>query len=104
MVKVSVIVPVFNVEKYLDICLDSLFNQTFEDFEIICINDGSTNSSEEILKDFQQKDKRIIILEQQNLGPSAARNNGIKTAKGELFLLLKYLCHIDVEIAENILV
>lgn len=80
---ISVIIPVYNSKDFLEECLNSVTLQTYTNLEIICINDGSTDGSEEILKDFQQKDKRIIILEQQNLGASVARNNGIKTAKGE---------------------
>lgn len=83
MVKVSVIVPVYNVEKYLDVCLDSLINQTFEDFEIICINDGSTDSCLNILRQYAKLDSRIKIFSQKNLGLSAARNAGMKQAKGE---------------------
>ncbi len=83
MTKISIIVPVYNVEKFLPRCLDSLINQTLKDIEIICINDGSTDSSLDILKKYAQKDNRIFILEQENLGMSIARNNGMKIAQGE---------------------
>ncbi len=83
MVKVSVIVPVYNVEKYLSKCLDSILNQTLKDIEIICINDGSSDMSPEILKTYAQKDARIIVLNQVNKGLGAARNAGIQIAKGE---------------------
>lgn len=80
--KVSVIIPVYNVEKYLPQCIDSIINQTLKDIEIICIDDGSTDNSLNILKEYQKKDKRIIIIEQQNGGAGRARNAGLKIAKG----------------------
>ena len=83
MAKVSIIVPVYNVEKYLRKCLDSLINQTLKDIEIICINDGSTDKSLEILEEYKNRDSRIILLNQENSGQSIARNNGIKKATGE---------------------
>ncbi len=82
-IKVSIIVPVYNVERYLGKCLDSLVNQTLKDIEIICVNDGSTDRSTAILKDYADKDKRIILINQDNAGQSAARNKGIDVAKGE---------------------
>ena len=66
MPKVSVIVPIWNVEKYLPKCLDSLINQTLKDIEIICINDGSPDNCLNILKEYQAKDNRIIIIDQKN--------------------------------------
>lgn len=89
MALISVIVPVYNVEKYLGECLDSLCNQTFQDIEIICVNDGSTDSSLDILESYASKDSRIKILTQQNQGPSAARNNGLRNAYG------KYIYFMD---------
>lgn len=83
MAKVSIIVPVYNVEKYLRKCIDSLINQTLKDIEIICINDGSTDKSLEILKEYKNRDSRIILLNQENSGQSVARNRGIEIAKGE---------------------
>ena len=85
----SIIIPVYNVEKYIDECLDSITRQTFNDMEIICINDGSTDSSAEILSKWQKKDSRIIVSQQINKGPSAARNNGIDIASG------KYITFVD---------
>lgn len=81
--KVSIIVPVYNVENYLKKCLDSLINQTLKDIEIICINDGSTDKSLEILQDYAQKDNRIKVLNQTNSGVSKTRNKGIELAQGE---------------------
>ena len=74
MAKVSVIIPVYNVEKYLRECLDSVVNQTLKDIEIICVNDGSTDNSLEILKEYAQKDNRIIVIDKVNEGVSIARN------------------------------
>lgn len=80
--KISVIVPVYNVEKYLRKCLDSIIAQTLKDIEIICVNDGSTDSSLEILSDYAKRDKRITIISQENAGLGAARNTGIRAATG----------------------
>ena len=83
MVKISVIVPIYNTENYLRECLDSIVNQTFEDIEIICINDGSTDSSLNILEDYSMKDSRIKIISQENKGQGSARNNGLDIANGD---------------------
>lgn len=83
MPKVSVIVPVYNVEEYLERCLDSLVNQTLKDIEIIIVNDGSTDGSKEIIQEYINKYKNIVYLEKKNGGLSSARNYGIPYAKGE---------------------
>lgn len=83
MIKVSIVVPVYNVEEYLRACLESLIGQTLKDIEIICVNDGSTDDSLNILKEYVDKDSRIVIINQQNQGISVARNNALKIAKGE---------------------
>ena len=83
MPKVSIIVPVYNVEKYLRECLDSILSQTLSDIEIICVNDGSEDSSRIILDEYAKKDKRIKIIDKENRGLSSARNIGLKAAKGE---------------------
>jgi len=88
MVKVSVIMPVYNVEKYLRQCLDSLLNQTLQEFEIICVDDGSKDSSLAILQEYQQKDDRVKVLTQQNKYAGVARNNGLKIAQGEYVFFL----------------
>ena len=66
-VKISVIVPVYNAEKYLNECISSIINQTFEDIEVICIDDGSTDNSLNILKEYAKEDKRISIVHQDNM-------------------------------------
>lgn len=83
MVKISVIIPIFNDEDFLKECLDSVCNQTLTDIEIICINDGSTDNSLKILKDYAQNDSRIVIINQKNQGSAISRNNGLDIAKGE---------------------
>lgn len=81
--KVSVVMPVYNVETYLREALDSVCNQYLEDIEIICVNDGSTDSSLSILKEYQQKDPRIVIIDKPNSGYGDSMNRGIYSAKGE---------------------
>ncbi|MBD1378857.1 glycosyltransferase family 2 protein [Metabacillus arenae] len=87
--KVSVIVPAYNCENYISSCLESIINQTYSKIEIIIINDGSIDKSEQIIEEYKKKDNRIIYLHQENSGPSEARNKGILTSKGE------YLVFID---------
>ena len=89
MEKVSIIIPVYNVEKYLKKCLDSITNQSYKNLEIIIIDDGSTDNSLEIAKGFEKNDSRIKLLTQKNSGVSEARNVGIKTATG------KYITFVD---------
>lgn len=84
----SVIIPVFNVEKYLRACLDSVLNQSFSDWEAVCVNDGSTDGSASILAEYAAKDDRFRGVEQPNGGLSAARNTGMKNATGEYVLFL----------------
>lgn len=86
---VSVIIPIYNVEEYLQECLNSVISQTYKNIEIICINDGSKDNSLNVLKTFENKDKRFIIIDQENKGVGIARNKGIEKAKG------KYLTFID---------
>lgn len=81
--KISIIIPVYNVEKYLKKCLESVINQTMTEIEIICVNDGSTDSSPHILKEFAQKDHRIKIINKENGGIASARNRGLEYATGE---------------------
>lgn len=83
MPKVSVIIPVYNTEKYLRECLDSVVNQTLKDIEIICVDDGSTDNSLSILKEYAEKDDRFVILTQENKGVACARNKGLEVATGE---------------------
>ena len=86
--KVSVIIPVYNVEEYLRECLDSVVNQTLKEIEIICVDDGSTDSSLDILKEYAEKDNRITVMKQANLHAGVARNAGLSVAKGEYLSFL----------------
>ena len=80
---ISVIIPVYNVEKYLSRCLDSVINQTYSNLEILLVNDGSTDSSGFICDEYAKKDSRIVVIHQENKGTSIARNRGLERAKGE---------------------
>ena len=86
---VSIIVPVYNVEKYLEKCLKTILRQTYDNIEIILINDGSTDKSKQICEKFAKKDSRIVLINQENKGVSYARNVGIKKARG------KYITFVD---------
>lgn len=86
--KVSVIVPVYNVEKYLYRCIDSLINQTFKDIEIIAVNDGSTDNSLNILNEYCEKDNRVRVINRQNSGVSESRNKGIENSTGDYILFV----------------
>ena len=100
--KISVIVPVYNVEKYLPKCLDSILCQTFSNIEIICVNDGSTDNSRKILEEYKNKDSRIIIVDKKNGGLSSARNAGMKVAKGEFFSFIDSDDWIDSSMLEKL--
>lgn len=84
-VKVSVIMPVYNSEKYLEKCISSVLNQSLREIELICVDDGSTDSSPRILEAFAKSDSRVKLLHQQNLYAGVARNNGMKAACGKYF-------------------
>src|SRR5574344_757344 len=83
MAEVSILIPIYNVEKYLEQCLESVCNQTLKDIEIICINDGSTDSSLKIIKDFQKNDDRVVLINKKNSGYGDSMNKGLEKATGE---------------------
>ena len=87
-IKFSIIVPVYNVEKFLRESLDSIVAQTLKDFEVICVNDGSTDNSLEILNEYANNDSRIKVISQENQGQGVARNNAIDIAQGEYLLFV----------------
>ena len=88
LVKISVIIPVYNTQKYLRECIDSILNQNFKDIEIICINDGSTDNSQDILDEYHKKDIRFKVFTQKNQGLAKSRNVGLNHAKGEYVIFL----------------
>lgn len=85
---ISIIVPVYNVEAYLSQCLDSLINQTYQNLEIICVNDGSTDGSLEILQQYADRDKRIKLITRENRGISVSRNEALENASGEYVMFV----------------
>ena len=87
-IKVSVVMPIYNAYSYLRAALDSVVSQTLTDIEIICVDDGSTDNSLELLKEYQQTDERVRIIPENNAGPSAARNKGFARARGKYVLFL----------------
>ena len=95
MLKVSVIVPVYNTEKYLSKCLDSLVNQTLKDIEIIIVNDGSPDNSQKVIDEYVSKYSNVFGYKKENGGLSDARNYGISKAKG------KYIIFIDITIENH---
>lgn len=101
--KVSIIVPIYNTRSYLPKCLDSIINQTYQNLEIILIDDGSTDGSSKIADDYVKKDKRIKVFHQKNAGQSAARNTGIKKATGEFVSFIDSDDEIDPTFIENLL-
>lgn len=88
-IKISVIIPVYNVQNYISECIESLINQTFKDIEIILINDGSTDRTGEICRKYSENDNRILLIDKKNEGVSIARNIGLSMAKGE------YIAFVD---------
>lgn len=86
---ISVIIPIYNAEAYISECLQSVGNQSYKDFEVICVNDGSPDNSADICQRFVDKDKRFRLINQENGGVSSARNRALKEAKGE------YVCFVD---------
>ncbi len=101
MVRFSIIVPVYNVEKYLERCLDSICNQSYTNIEIIVIDDGSTDNSREIYEKFAGNDERIVIIKQENQGLSGARNAGMCRAAGEYLIFVDSDDYIDSDTCER---
>ena len=88
MVLISVIIPVYNVEKYIEDSLNSVLNQSFKDIEVICVDDESTDNSLRILNEFEARDKRVKVISQKNKGNGGARNTGLKHASGDYVYFL----------------
>ena len=85
---ISLIIPIYNVANYLTRTLESVKNQTFKDFEVICVNDGSSDNSAVIAKSFADTDERFRLINQENTGLSGARNTGLKNSRGEYIMFL----------------
>ena len=100
--KVSVILPVYNVSDYLRQCMDSIVGQTLKDIEIICVDDGSTDDSLAILKEYEAKDQRVKVIQQANAGAGAARNKGLEIATGEYLSFLDSDDFVDVNMYEQL--
>ena len=100
--KITIIVPVYNVEHYLDKCLDSLVNQTYKNLEIIVINDGSTDNSGEICQDYAQKDNRIVYIEKENGGQAEARNIGLDRMTGSYVTFVDSDDWVEVDYVETL--
>lgn len=100
MVKISVIIPIYNVEEYLEVSLESILKQSFKDIEVICVNDGSTDKSLDILNSYAKNDSRIKIINQKNQGASISRNNALKHVSGEYIYFFDaddYICFNGLE-------
>lgn len=100
---VSVIIPIYNAEKYLKCCLDSVITQSYPYLEIICVNDGSTDKSAEIIQEYAQKDNRIVVITQPNRGLSAARNAGLDKSSGNYIMFVDADDFIEVTMVEVLL-
>lgn len=101
MAKVSVIIPVYNIEEHLSKCLDSIVEQSLSDLEIICVDDGSTDKSPCILGEYESRDQRFIIIPQQNAGPGIARNRGFAVATGEYVIFLDSDDYFETDFLEK---
>lgn len=100
--KVSVLVPIYNVEKFLQQCLESVVEQTLREIEIICINDGSTDSSAEIIREFAEKDDRIVVIDKPNSGYGDSMNQGLARARGEYIGIVESDDWIDTHAFEDL--
>ena len=101
--KVSIIVPVYNCEKYISKCLNSILNQSYKNIEVIVINDGSLDRSEEKIREIEKKDNRVRYFKQDNSGPSRARNNGIYKSSGKYLMFVDSDDNVEVQYVENLL-
>ncbi len=99
---VSIIVPIYNVDKYLERCLESIIMQTYKNVEIILVNDGSTDKSDSICKEFLRKDNRIKYIKQKNQGLSCARNRGIKESNGDYYIFIDSDDYVNINFVEEL--
>ncbi len=103
MCKISIVVPIYNVEAYLAECLDSIVRQTNKDFEVILVNDGSTDNSGKIVREYQQKHSCMKLIEQENRGLSEARNAGLRAAKGEYIVFLDSDDYVEEQMVDELI-
>ncbi len=101
--KISIIIPIYNAEKYLEKCLDSIVKQTYKNIEIICVNDGSKDNSINILYRYNKMDNRIVLINKENNGLSSARNIGLASATGEFVMFVDSDDWIDIDTCEKCL-
>lgn len=99
---ISVIVPIYNVEKYLPRCIESILNQSFKEFELILVDDGSSDNSGKICDIYAEKDERVKVIHKENGGVSSARNVGIKAVNGEYIGFVDPDDYIDREMYKNL--
>ena len=102
MPKVSIVVPIYNVEKYLRKCLESIENQTLEDIEVICVNDGSKDRSKEIVNEFVNRDPRFILIDKPNTGYGNSMNVGFERATGEYIGIVESDDYADSDMFETL--
>ena len=100
--KVSIVVPIYNVEKYLRQCLDSIVNQTLKDIEIICVDDGSKDSSPEIIEEYVKKDSRVKVITKENSGYGNSMNRGFDMATGEYIGIVESDDYADPDMFEKL--
>ncbi|HHF0555864.1 TPA: glycosyltransferase family 2 protein, partial [Vibrio antiquarius] len=99
-IKISIIIPVYNVESYLEQCLNSVINQTYKNLDIVCVNDGSLDSSKTILDNYAKLDSRVTVVDQDNQGLSSARNKGIKNSSGQYITFVDSDDWIDLQLVD----
>ena len=101
--KITIIIPIFNTEAYLNRCLDSIINQTYSDLEIILVNDGSTDNSLSIIREYEKADNRIIVIDQPNQGQSCARNAALDIMTGDYLSFVDSDDYLDTDTFENVM-
>ena len=99
---ISILVPCCNVEKYLHQCMDSIIGQTFKETEIICLNDGSKDNTLDILREYEQKDSRVIVIDKPNSGYGSTMNLGIEKAKGKYVAIIESDDYAEPEMMEKL--
>ena len=99
--KISVIVPVYNAERYLPRCIESILSQTYSDWQLVLVDDGSKDMSLKMCMSFAQKDKRILVIHQENAGAGAARNTGLSRAQGDYIVFIDSDDYVDKDLSSG---